>query len=39
VFPHAGHLIPNPANGELAPGFLELITNWLKQRVQISRTE
>ena len=39
VFPHAGHLITNPANDELVPGFLELITDWLKQRVQISKTE
>jgi pimeloyl-ACP methyl ester carboxylesterase len=38
VFSNSGHLITNPGDGELARGFLELITNWLKQRVQISKT-
>jgi uncharacterized protein len=35
VFPNAGHLITNPATEALAPGFLELISDWLIQRVQI----
>jgi pimeloyl-ACP methyl ester carboxylesterase len=38
VFPHAGHLMTNPANGELAPSFLELIADWLKQRMHILQT-
>ena len=38
VFPDAGHLITNPSKGELAPGFLALITDWLKQHVQTSQT-
>lgn len=38
VLADAGHLITHPSTGKLAPGFLELITNWLKQRVQISQT-
>jgi pimeloyl-ACP methyl ester carboxylesterase len=35
VFGNAGHLITNPSTGELAPGFLELLTVWAKQRVQV----
>ena len=35
VFADAGHLLTNPSTNELAPGFLELITDWLKQRVQV----
>lgn len=34
IFPDAGHLLTNPSSEELAPGYLELITDWLKQRVQ-----
>jgi uncharacterized protein len=32
VFPDAGHLLTNPSTNQPAPGFLELITDWLKQR-------
>jgi uncharacterized protein len=32
VFAEAGHLLTIPPEGELAPGFLELIADWLLQR-------
>ena len=38
VFPTAGHLIRDPSTDELAPGFLALITDWLKQRIKTSQT-
>ncbi|MDQ2692546.1 MAG: alpha/beta hydrolase [Chloroflexota bacterium] len=38
VFANAGHLVTYPSTEKLAPGFLELITDWLKQRVQTSQT-
>jgi hypothetical protein len=34
VFPNAGHLLTHPSSGELAPGFLDLITDWLNPRIQ-----
>jgi pimeloyl-ACP methyl ester carboxylesterase len=39
VFPNAGHLLTDPSTDELAPDYLELIIDWLKQRVQISQTD
>lgn len=39
VFADAGHLITNPVTEQLAPGFLDFITDWLKQRVQILHTD
>jgi hypothetical protein len=32
-------VLTNPSSDELAPGFLELITDWLKQRVQIVKPD
>jgi uncharacterized protein len=39
VIADAGHLITHPSTGELAPEYLDLITDWLKQRVQTSQTD
>ena len=39
VFPNAGHLLTHPSTGELAPGYLELITDWLLQRVETEKPD